>query len=75
MDDIQDEYLYLELCNDLDQTDAPTVHFIDIIFFRREPLPLFIVASLTTQQVTNWKLRLPTISCDESVSQNLKKMS
>jgi hypothetical protein len=48
VDDIQDEHLYLELCDDLNQTDAPTVHFIDIIFFRREALCLCIVASLTT---------------------------
>jgi hypothetical protein len=56
--DVQDKYLYLELDN-LDGTEALTVRFIDLICFRRQPL-LFIVASLTTQWVTDWKLGVST---------------
>jgi hypothetical protein len=74
VDDIQDEHLYLEL-DDLDGTEALMVRFIDIILFKRKPLHLCIVASLTTQQITDWKLLLSAKSGDESVSRNLKKMS
>jgi hypothetical protein len=75
VDDIQDEHLYLKLDYDLDGTEALTVRFIDIMLCKRKPLHLFIIASLTTQQITNWKLCLSTKSGDESVSRNLKKMS